>query len=212
MSGGPFNGKAVLTGAGKSQVGRRIGRTGLDLTLEAVLRAIEDAGLHVDDVDGIASYPGPGVPDRGFLRRDRPGGPQCAGPAVPLVCLGDGDRGPDRPGDRGVHGRHPGIGQPRRRVPVGVGIHRGARVRRQPRVGALRRRRTTTASGMGGAVRRVVGGELAGDARAALHVRLRADPEHLGHIAINARKNAGLNPRRDLSRTDDAWTTTSAPG
>ncbi|MDT5066811.1 MAG: hypothetical protein QOK02_2966, partial [Mycobacterium sp.] len=38
---GPFDGKAVLTGAGKSQVGRRLGRTGLDLTLEAVLRAIE---------------------------------------------------------------------------------------------------------------------------------------------------------------------------
>lgn len=66
MSGGPFDGKAVLTGAGKSQVGRRLGRTGLDLTLEAVLRAIEDAGLTVDDIDGIASYPGPGVPDAGF--------------------------------------------------------------------------------------------------------------------------------------------------
>ena len=66
MSGGPFEGKAVITGAGKSQVGRRLGRTGLDLTLEAVTRAIADAGLAVDDVDGIASYPGPGVPDLGF--------------------------------------------------------------------------------------------------------------------------------------------------
>ncbi|MCT7657095.1 thiolase family protein [Mycobacterium deserti] len=66
MTGGPFEGKAVLTGAGKSQVGRRLGRTGLDLTLEAVLRAIADAGLDVDDIDGIASYPGPGVPDPGF--------------------------------------------------------------------------------------------------------------------------------------------------
>ncbi|MCW2652820.1 MAG: DitF protein [Mycobacterium sp.] len=66
MSGGPFGGTAVITGAGKSQVGRRLGRTGLDLTLEAVLRAISDAGLSVDDIDGIASYPGPGVPDAGF--------------------------------------------------------------------------------------------------------------------------------------------------
>ncbi|OBI37282.1 DitF protein [Mycobacterium sp. E1386] len=66
MRGGPFDGKAVITGAGKSQVGRRLGRTGLDLTLEAVLRAIADAGLDVDDIDGIASYPGPGVPDPGF--------------------------------------------------------------------------------------------------------------------------------------------------
>jgi acetyl-CoA acetyltransferase len=66
VTGGPFDGKAVLTGAGKSQVGRRLGRTGLDLTLEAVLRAISDAGLEVDDIDGIASYPGPGMPDLGF--------------------------------------------------------------------------------------------------------------------------------------------------
>jgi acetyl-CoA acetyltransferase len=66
MTGGPFEGRAVLTGAGKSQVGRRLGRTGLELTLEAVLRAIEDAGLSIDEVDGIASYPGPGVPDAGF--------------------------------------------------------------------------------------------------------------------------------------------------
>jgi acetyl-CoA acetyltransferase len=70
MSRGPFDGKAVITGAGKSQVGRRLGRTGLDLTLEAVTRAIADAGLSVDDVDGVASYPGPGVPDAGFSGAD----------------------------------------------------------------------------------------------------------------------------------------------
>jgi acetyl-CoA acetyltransferase len=63
---GPFAGRAVITGAGKSQVGRRLGRAGLDLTVEAVLRAIADAGLSVDDIDGIASYPGPGSPDPGF--------------------------------------------------------------------------------------------------------------------------------------------------
>lgn len=58
MRGGPFDGKAVLTGAGKSAVGRRLGRTGLDLTLEAVDRAVSHAGLSYDDIDGIASYPG----------------------------------------------------------------------------------------------------------------------------------------------------------
>ena len=63
---GPFDGKAVITGAGKSQVGRRLGRTGLDLTLEAVLRAIADAGLDIDQVDGIASYPGPAAGAAGF--------------------------------------------------------------------------------------------------------------------------------------------------
>jgi acetyl-CoA acetyltransferase len=64
--GGPFEGKAVVTGAGKSQVGRRLGRSGLDLTVEASLRAIADAGLSPDDIDGVASYPGPGMPDPGF--------------------------------------------------------------------------------------------------------------------------------------------------
>lgn len=66
MRRGPFEGKAVITGAGKSQVGRRLGRSGLDLTVEAVSRAIADAGLSVDEIDGIASYPGPGAPDTGF--------------------------------------------------------------------------------------------------------------------------------------------------
>ena len=64
--GGPFEGRAVLTGAGKSRIGRKLGRSGLSLTVEACLRAIEDAGLTPDDIDGVASYPGPGVPDRGF--------------------------------------------------------------------------------------------------------------------------------------------------
>jgi len=67
---GPFDGKAVLTGAGKSEVGRRLGRSGLDLTLEAVKRAIADAGLTPADIDGIASYPGSGAPDPGFSGAD----------------------------------------------------------------------------------------------------------------------------------------------
>jgi acetyl-CoA acetyltransferase len=49
---------AVISGVGQSQVGRRLYRPALDLTVEAVLRAIEDAGLTRDDIDGIATYPG----------------------------------------------------------------------------------------------------------------------------------------------------------
>lgn len=65
-AGGPFGGAAVLTGVGKSKVGRRLGVSGLSLTVDAVLDAIEDAGLTPDDIDGVASYPGPGTPDPGF--------------------------------------------------------------------------------------------------------------------------------------------------
>lgn len=53
-----LDGKAVVTGVGQSQVGRRLGRSGLDLTVEACLRAISDAGLTPDDIDGVATYPG----------------------------------------------------------------------------------------------------------------------------------------------------------
>jgi len=50
--------RAVISGIGQSQVGRRIYRDPLELTIEAALEAIEDAGLTRDDIDGIATYPG----------------------------------------------------------------------------------------------------------------------------------------------------------
>ena len=53
--------RAVISGIGQSDVGRRLGRGGLDLTLDAALEAIADAGLTTDDVDGIATYPGGGM-------------------------------------------------------------------------------------------------------------------------------------------------------
>jgi acetyl-CoA acetyltransferase len=49
---------AVISGIGQSQVGRRIYRDPLDLTIDAALAAIDDAGLTRDDIDGIATYPG----------------------------------------------------------------------------------------------------------------------------------------------------------
>ncbi|MEY2459405.1 MAG: hypothetical protein QOG30_1235, partial [Acidimicrobiaceae bacterium] len=49
---------AVITGIGQSDVGRRLFRNPLDLTLDACLDAIADAGLTRDDIDGIATYPG----------------------------------------------------------------------------------------------------------------------------------------------------------
>ncbi len=50
--------RAVISGVGQSQIGRRIYRDPLDLTIEASLRAIEDAGLTRADIDGVATYPG----------------------------------------------------------------------------------------------------------------------------------------------------------
>jgi len=67
----PLERRAILSGIGQSAIGRRLFRDDLDLTCEAALRAIADAGLKVDDIDGIASYPGP-----------IQGGPGFAGPGV----------------------------------------------------------------------------------------------------------------------------------
>lgn len=49
---------AIISGIGQSAVGRRLGRSGLDLTLQATLEALQDAGLDRRDIDGVASWPG----------------------------------------------------------------------------------------------------------------------------------------------------------
>jgi acetyl-CoA acetyltransferase len=59
--------RAVITGAAQSQIGRRIGRTGIDLACEAAVKAIADAGLTPDQIDGVASYPGPVSAEGGFV-------------------------------------------------------------------------------------------------------------------------------------------------
>jgi acetyl-CoA acetyltransferase/uncharacterized OB-fold protein len=53
-----FERRCALTGLGLSRVGRRLMRPPLELTIEASLAAIADAGLELDDIDGLATYPG----------------------------------------------------------------------------------------------------------------------------------------------------------
>jgi acetyl-CoA acetyltransferase len=55
-----FERRSIISGVGQSAVGRRLGRSGLDLTIEAALAAIADAGLTPADIDGLATYPGAG--------------------------------------------------------------------------------------------------------------------------------------------------------
>jgi len=50
--------KAVISGVGQSQIGRRIYRDPLELTIDAALAAIADAGLTREDIDGVSTYPG----------------------------------------------------------------------------------------------------------------------------------------------------------
>lgn len=56
-----FEDKVVLSGVGQSDVGRRLMVNPLSLTIDACNKALEDAGLTWDDIDGLSSYPGPGM-------------------------------------------------------------------------------------------------------------------------------------------------------
>lgn len=60
-----FEDKVAITGIGQSEIGRRLMVPPLSLTVQACTQAIEDAGLTVDDIDGLATYPGSG-PNGGF--------------------------------------------------------------------------------------------------------------------------------------------------
>ena len=66
MSGDPterFERRAVISGVGQSAIGRQVDRSGFQLTLDAILAAVADAGLTVDDIDGLAMFPGGGKAD-----------------------------------------------------------------------------------------------------------------------------------------------------
>ena len=50
--------KVIISGIGQSRIGRRLGRSAMELTLDAVLAAIEDAGLTRRDIDGVVTGSG----------------------------------------------------------------------------------------------------------------------------------------------------------
>jgi len=99
-----LSGRVAITGIGQSEVGRRLGRDPLALTLDACLGAIEDAGLCREDIDGLSTYPGamgagapgfsgPGIPEvQDALRLELDwfcGGPELPGQlgAVVNACM-----------------------------------------------------------------------------------------------------------------------------
>jgi len=53
-----FEKNVAITGIGQSEIGRPSNRSAIQLSVDAALEAIADAGLERDDIDGIASWPG----------------------------------------------------------------------------------------------------------------------------------------------------------
>jgi acetyl-CoA acetyltransferase len=58
--------RACISGVGQSDVGRRLFRDPLELTLDGCLAAIDHAGLTTADIDGLSTYPGPQGQPPGF--------------------------------------------------------------------------------------------------------------------------------------------------
>ena len=86
---GHFEKDAIISGLGISRIGRRTGIPSLDLTLESVRAAIEDAGLTASDIDGVATFgdtPPTEVLDAlGIRAQDRTTGFDTGGVLIPVM-------------------------------------------------------------------------------------------------------------------------------
>jgi acetyl-CoA acetyltransferase len=196
---GPLERRAIISGIGQSDIGRRLGRDDIDLTVEAALVAMEDAGLTRDDIDGISTYPGMGAGTPGF-----------AGPTTPDVqdALGLSLNWHDGGGE--------GAGQMRAVISaslaVAAGLARHVLVYRTVSEGTAQGtggRQGIGGSGGGGRGVPRFGGFMQwslpyGAVSAANWIAMVGQRrmhefgltrEQLGQIALNNRRNAGLNPK-----------------
>jgi acetyl-CoA acetyltransferase/uncharacterized OB-fold protein len=197
--------RAVISGVAQSQIGRRLFRTDMDLTAEAALAAIADAGLTPDDIDGVASYPGamvgappgfagPGVVDvqdaLGLSLNWHSGGVEGAAQISPVIAAS---------------------------LAIAAGLARHVLVYRT--VSEATAAADTGRLGIGAGSRHIggmgawlipYGAMSAGNWIACMAVRhmheFGTTREHLAHIAMTARRHAALNPAaiyRDPMSLDD---------
>ena len=199
MSEEPLERRAVISGVGQSAIGRRLGRGELDLTLEACLAAMEDAGLTRDDIDGLSTYPGAGFGPPGF------GGP-------PTPDVQDALRLRLAWHDGGMEGAAQSRAVFSAALAVAAGLARHVLVYRTVTEGSAQgaggRQSIAGSAGSGGSVPRF-GGFLQwslpfGAASAANWLAMIAQRrvhefgltrEQLAQIALNGRRNAAGNPK-----------------
>jgi acetyl-CoA acetyltransferase/uncharacterized OB-fold protein len=185
--------RAILAGVGQSQIGRRLMRTDLDLTCEAALAAIADAGLEPADIDGLACYPGPmGTAAPGFAGPGTPEVQDALG--LKLGWHGSGGEGPAQLAPLMLAA-----------VAVAAGLCRHALVYRT--VTEASAAAATGRLGIGAGQRAVSGfaqwvipfGAMSAANWLAFHAvrhmhEYGTRREHLGEIALTARAHAALNP------------------
>jgi acetyl-CoA acetyltransferase len=203
-----LEGKAALTGIGQSQVGRRLNRDPMELTIDACLEAIADAGLRREDIDGLSTYPGSGIA----------GAPGFTGAGV--VEVQDALRlelnwfcgGPELPGQLGsvINAC----------AAVATGLARHVLCFRTVWESTAQGGGRRAGIGTGGGGRFRASGNMQwtlpfGAASAAVWIAMMArrhfheygtTREQMAQIALNARRNAALNPKaiyRDPMSLDD---------
>lgn len=202
--------RCMISGIGMSEVGRPIERSVTALTLDACLQAIADAGLETTDIDGVITWPGAVTGAAGLA----PPGPGTTGPGVHQVI--DALRlqttwhcaGPETPGAfatviQACMAVATGLC---RHVLVYRGVNEATAWRRSSdRVGAD----PEGVSGMMGWL--LPYGAFSGPNWMAPWIRRHMHEfgttrEQLGAIAVNARRNAKLNPsavmRGDMTLED----------
>ena len=208
----PLERRAIISGIGQSDVGRRLGRSDLDLTVEAALAAIADAGLTRDDIDGLSTYPGMGAGTPGF-----------GGPPTPEVqdALGLSLNWHDGGGEGPAQMRAVMAAS----LAVAAGLAKHVLVYRTVTEGSAQGtggRQPMGGTGGGGSVPRFgsfmqwslpYGAVSAANWIAMVGQRRMHEfgltREQLGQIAINGSAQRRAQPQGHLHGPDDRWTTTS---
>lgn len=192
-----FEKKAIISGLGISRIGRRTGIPGLELTLEAARAALEDAGLTSADIDGIGTLgdtpPAEVVDALGIQATDQTVGFDTAGVLIPVMsaCRAVAER----------RARH--VLVYRTVAMLGGAMNQTASPMLnplasppiEPRTPGTRRRLKPFED-----IDELVAAHSYSAANwLAMHCRRHMDlygttKEQLGWLAINSRRNAGLNP------------------
>ncbi|WP_017538985.1 thiolase C-terminal domain-containing protein [Nocardiopsis halophila] len=195
MAGTGLSGAASLAGVGRTPFSRDSGASTTALACRAVLAALDDAGLGVGDVDGIATH-----------RVGDSSPPWVVGPAL---GIDDPAWHLDQFGGGGVS--HAVVGQAAMAVAAGVAevvvCYRAVNARSEFRMGGKGR----APAGAFDLQYQAPYGLLAPVQHYAVPARAHMDaygtaPEHFGAIAVRQRANAAANPRalkRDPFTLDD---------
>jgi acetyl-CoA acetyltransferase len=195
--------RCIISGIGQSEVGRRVTRGVMALTLDACLEAIGDAGLTPADIDGVVSWPGAISRAEGLA----PPGPGSSGPGVHAVI--DALRlntnwhygGPETPGMLAsvIQGC----------MAVATGMCRHVLVYRALDEATAWRANTdrvaTDPGGVAGMMQWILPfGAFSGPNWMGLYARRHMHEygttrEQIAQISLNARRNAALNPKAVLT-------------